>query len=37
MTLTYSYIDNVNTIFGPDNGRFDNKTNPANIAMAYWL
>ena len=31
MTLTYSYIDNVNTIFGPDNGRFDNKTNPANI------
>ena len=31
MTLTYSYIDNINTIFGPDNGRYDNKTNPANI------
>lgn len=31
MTLTYSYIDNINSIFGPDNGRYDNKTNPANI------
>lgn len=31
MTLTYSYLDNINTIFGPDNGRYDNKTNPANI------
>ncbi len=31
MTLTYSYIDNINTIFGPDDNRFDNKTNPANI------
>lgn len=31
LTLTYSYIDNINSIFGPDNGRFDNKTNPANI------
>ena len=28
MTLTYSYLDNINTIFGPDNGRYDNKTNP---------
>ena len=31
MTLTYAYIDNINTIFGPDDNRFDNKTNPANI------
>ncbi len=31
MTLTYSYIDNVNSIWGPDDNRFDNKTNPANI------
>ncbi|WP_341303448.1 hypothetical protein [Pseudomonas sp. TMP25] len=31
LTLTYSYIDNINSIFGPGNGRFDNKTNPANI------
>ncbi|WP_422579734.1 hypothetical protein [Pseudomonas sp.] len=31
MTLTYSYIDNINSIFGPGNGRYDNKTNPANI------
>jgi hypothetical protein len=31
LTLTYSYIDNINTIFGPSDNRFDNKTNPANI------
>jgi hypothetical protein len=31
LTLTYAYIDNINSIFGPDNGRFDNSTNPANI------
>lgn len=31
LTLTYAYIDNINTIFGPDNGRYDNRTNPANI------
>ena len=31
MTLTYSYIDNINTIFGPDDNRFDTKLNPANI------
>ncbi|TWC27105.1 hypothetical protein FBY03_1468 [Pseudomonas sp. SJZ079] len=31
LTLTYSYIDNINSIFGPGNGRYDNKTNPANI------
>lgn len=31
LTLTYAYIDNINTIFGPDDNRFDNKTNPANI------
>ena len=35
MTLTYSYIDNVNTIFGPDNGRFDNRpTRPTSTATA---
>lgn len=31
MTLSYSYIDNINSIFGPGNGQHDNKTNPANI------
>lgn len=31
LTLTYAYLDNINSIFGPDNGRFDNRTNPANI------
>jgi hypothetical protein len=31
LTLTSAYIDNVNTIWGPDNGQYDNKTNPANI------
>ena len=31
LTLSYAYIDQVNTIFGPDNGRYDNATNPANI------
>jgi hypothetical protein len=31
LTLSYAYIDQVNTIFGPDNGRYDNRTNPANI------
>lgn len=31
LTLTSAYISNVNTIFGPDNGKYDNKTNPANI------
>ncbi|MBP8185597.1 MAG: hypothetical protein KAX95_06895, partial [Pseudomonas sp.] len=31
MTLTYSYIDNINTIFGPSDNRFDTKLNPANI------
>ncbi|WP_375739822.1 alginate export family protein [Pseudomonas boanensis] len=31
LTLTYAYVDNINTIFGPDNGRYDNRTNPANI------
>jgi hypothetical protein len=31
LTLTYAYIDNVNSIFGPDNGQYDNPTNPANI------
>ena len=31
MTLTAAYIDQINTIFGPENGKYDNKTNPANI------
>ncbi|MWV15697.1 hypothetical protein F3I16_06490, partial [Pseudomonas sp. L-22-4S-12] len=31
LTLTYAYIDQVNTIFGPDNGQHDSAANPANI------
>ena len=31
LTLSYAYLDQVNTVFGPDNGRYDNLTNPANI------
>jgi len=31
LTLTYAYIDNINTIFGPDDNRYDNRSNPANI------
>ena len=31
MTLSYAYLDNINTIFGPGNGRFDGPANPANI------
>jgi hypothetical protein len=31
LTMTYAYIDNINTIFGPGDNRFDNFTNPANI------
>ena len=31
LTLTYAYIDQINTIFGPDNGRYDSAANPANI------
>ena len=31
LTLTYAYIDNVNSIFGPGNGRFDTAANQANI------
>ena len=31
LTLTAAYIDNVNSIFGPDNGQYDTITNPANI------
>lgn len=31
LTLSYAYIDQVNTIFGPDNGRYDNRSNPASI------
>jgi hypothetical protein len=31
LTLTYAYIDNINTIFGPGNGQYDTAANPANI------
>lgn len=31
LTLTYAYINNINTIFGPGDNRFDNRANPANI------
>ncbi|MBF7729418.1 alginate export family protein [Pseudomonas sp. N040] len=31
LTLTGAYLSNVNTVFGPDNGRYDNAANPANI------
>lgn len=31
LTLTYAYIDNINTVFGPGNGRYDTAANPANI------
>ncbi len=31
MTLSYAYLDNINSIFGPGNGRFDGPANPANI------
>ncbi|KFX68735.1 hypothetical protein TMS3_0114660 [Pseudomonas taeanensis MS-3] len=31
LTLSYAYIDNINSIFGPGNGRFDTPGNPANI------
>ena len=31
LTLTYAYIDNINSIFGPGNGRFDTAANQANI------
>ncbi|SEE47321.1 hypothetical protein [Pseudomonas anguilliseptica] len=31
LTLTYAYIDNINSIFGPGNGKYDTAGNPANI------
>ena len=31
LTLSYAYIDNVNSIFGPADNRFDGPANPANI------
>ena len=31
LTLTYAYIDNINSVFGPDNGRYASAANPANI------
>ncbi|MBP8185004.1 MAG: alginate export family protein [Pseudomonas sp.] len=31
LTLTAAYIDQINTIWGPENGKYANKTNPANI------
>lgn len=31
LTLSYAYIDNINTVFGPGNGRYDSAATPANI------
>lgn len=31
LTLSYAYIDNINSIFGPGDNRFDTAANPANI------
>jgi hypothetical protein len=31
LTLSYAYIDNINSIFGPGDNRFDSAANPANI------
>jgi len=31
LTLSYAYIDTINTIFGPGDNRFDTTTTPANI------
>jgi hypothetical protein len=31
LTLTYAYLDNINSIFGPGDNRFDTAANPANI------
>lgn len=31
LTLTYAYIDNINSIFGPDDGRYATASNQANI------
>ncbi|WP_405118531.1 hypothetical protein [Pseudomonas leptonychotis] len=31
LTLSYAYIDNINNIFGPGNGKYDTAGNPANI------
>lgn len=31
LTLSYAYIDNINSIFGPGNGKYDTAGNPANI------
>src|SRR3990167_3718488 len=31
LTLTYAYIDNINSIFGPGDNRFDTAGNPANL------
>lgn len=31
LVFTYAYIDQVNTVFGPDNGPYAAATNPANI------
>ena len=35
LTLSYAYIDNINTIFGPGDNRFDTAANPANICLLY--
>ncbi|MDZ4335249.1 MAG: hypothetical protein U1A62_16450 [Pseudomonas sp.] len=31
LTLSYAYIDNINSVFGPGNGRYDSAATPANI------
>ena len=34
LTLSYAYVDNVNSIFGPGDNRFDTAANPAGAAHA---
>ncbi|MEX6500983.1 hypothetical protein [Pseudomonas zhanjiangensis] len=31
LTLSYAYLDNINSVFGPGNGQYDSAGNPANI------
>lgn len=31
LTASYAYLNNINTVFGPDDNRYDNRSNPANI------
>jgi hypothetical protein len=37
LTLTSAYIDKVNSIWGPDDGQYQNNTNPAKIDGHSWL